>query len=271
MYDPNDTGRKTRLVKVMLADGKCALNISRDHCRLEKQGNQWYVNDLGSNNGVYVDGQRLKRSEMVPLHHNSVIRLAGRKPTFEYRLESTGAATTGDQSSPSRLLQAEAMAKFRNELLQILKCSACTGLIQNAACLPCGHVFCGGCLKTQSCPVCQTQARVPLRGFAARCNPVDAIVTMLMSRESSVASEGAGKGSMVGSKRTANVWIQLSEDDEEEHEESRKKQALAKEEAENEKRCEYCAEPAHGKGVRCPYRNDKDPADSSESDVEDYV
>jgi pSer/pThr/pTyr-binding forkhead associated (FHA) protein len=35
-------------------------NISREHCRIEKIKNQFFITDLGSSNGVFVNNQRLK-------------------------------------------------------------------------------------------------------------------------------------------------------------------------------------------------------------------
>jgi pSer/pThr/pTyr-binding forkhead associated (FHA) protein len=36
-------------------------NVSRQHAMIERVGNAWYVVDLGSTNGVYVDGERVAR------------------------------------------------------------------------------------------------------------------------------------------------------------------------------------------------------------------
>ncbi|HEY8076348.1 MAG TPA: FHA domain-containing protein, partial [Labilithrix sp.] len=36
-------------------------NVSRQHAMIERVGNAWYVVDLGSTNGVYVQGERVAR------------------------------------------------------------------------------------------------------------------------------------------------------------------------------------------------------------------
>jgi FHA domain/DUF1707 SHOCT-like domain len=36
--------------------------VSRRHARFERVGDQWYVTDLGSTNGTYVDGVRVERA-----------------------------------------------------------------------------------------------------------------------------------------------------------------------------------------------------------------
>lgn len=38
--------------------------LSREHCRLEKQGGQWLVIDLGSRNGTLVNGERIERCDL---------------------------------------------------------------------------------------------------------------------------------------------------------------------------------------------------------------
>jgi pSer/pThr/pTyr-binding forkhead associated (FHA) protein len=48
--------------------------VSRRHCRLFHADEQWHVEDLGSTNGTYVNGERLEKAAL--LHQNDVIRLA---------------------------------------------------------------------------------------------------------------------------------------------------------------------------------------------------
>jgi len=59
---------------------KCSVRIkdkriSRLHCVIISAGNNWYVADLGSRNGTYVNGVRIE--EPVRLSHNDTVNLGG--------------------------------------------------------------------------------------------------------------------------------------------------------------------------------------------------
>src|SRR5688572_7886054 len=47
--------------------------ISGHHCRISLQGGGYYVEDLDSTNGTYVNEKRIKKSG---LHHNDVVGVA---------------------------------------------------------------------------------------------------------------------------------------------------------------------------------------------------
>jgi hypothetical protein len=40
--------------------------VSRHHARFERIGGRWYVSDLGSTNGTFVDGVRVERAPVEP-------------------------------------------------------------------------------------------------------------------------------------------------------------------------------------------------------------
>ncbi len=40
-------------------------SVSRNHARIEREGDSWYIADLGSSNGMHFDGLRVKRQELV--------------------------------------------------------------------------------------------------------------------------------------------------------------------------------------------------------------
>lgn len=50
-------------------------NVSRLHCRLYREGTSLYIEDCGSANGTYVNGEKI--TDIVELHNNDIIVLAG--------------------------------------------------------------------------------------------------------------------------------------------------------------------------------------------------
>ncbi|TET34721.1 MAG: FHA domain-containing protein [Planctomycetota bacterium] len=40
------------------------IKVSRSHCRIEKRGDKFYITDLGSRNGTYVNGDRITTHEL---------------------------------------------------------------------------------------------------------------------------------------------------------------------------------------------------------------
>ncbi len=57
-------------------------HASRIHCKIYQDFNQFYVEDLDSTNGTYVDGQRLKQGEPYPLKTGTIISIG--RSTFEF-------------------------------------------------------------------------------------------------------------------------------------------------------------------------------------------
>lgn len=51
-------------------------NVSRKHCALSREVNGWYVYDLDSTNGTYVNGTRIMNGEKLPVHHGDEILIA---------------------------------------------------------------------------------------------------------------------------------------------------------------------------------------------------
>jgi pSer/pThr/pTyr-binding forkhead associated (FHA) protein len=41
-------------------------NVSRRHAELRREGEHWSIADLGSTNGVKVNGRRVERTELEP-------------------------------------------------------------------------------------------------------------------------------------------------------------------------------------------------------------
>jgi len=48
--------------------------ISRRHARLFKQDGQWFIEDLGSRNGTYINAVKIVPNNSLPIHHGDKIR-----------------------------------------------------------------------------------------------------------------------------------------------------------------------------------------------------
>lgn len=70
-------------------------DISGHHCKLTMEGGGYYVEDLESTNGTFVNEKRIKRSG---LHHNDVVGLA--KHAVLFLNEAEVAAEAANQPSP---------------------------------------------------------------------------------------------------------------------------------------------------------------------------
>lgn len=58
-------------------------SVSRIHAEIERRGGQYYVRDMNSTNGTFVNGQRLRIQERVPIQPGDVIAFA----RAEYQVE----------------------------------------------------------------------------------------------------------------------------------------------------------------------------------------
>ena len=61
------------------------LTVSRKHAKLTQKGDKWFVTDLGSTNGTYLNGKRIECHKEVALHDNDMLGLS-RKVNFKVKL-----------------------------------------------------------------------------------------------------------------------------------------------------------------------------------------
>lgn len=66
-------GKKQEVVDICIPFNKM---ISRKHCEVINENGQFYIRDVGSANGTYVNGMRINPGQMVPINRGDAIRLA---------------------------------------------------------------------------------------------------------------------------------------------------------------------------------------------------
>src|SRR3978361_1566563 len=54
--------------------------VSGHHCRLTRQGNQYWIQDLQSTNGSFVNGTRIEVGQAVPIQPGMHVTLGQRTP-----------------------------------------------------------------------------------------------------------------------------------------------------------------------------------------------
>lgn len=88
--------------------------ISKRHARITGSEDGWVIEDLGSRNGVYVDGARI--AEATSLTRTTTLHI-GRVPArFELEIETVEEATASpDEDSPSNSAAADLRAAFESE------------------------------------------------------------------------------------------------------------------------------------------------------------
>jgi hypothetical protein len=91
--------------------------ISRLHCVIISAGNNWYLADLDSRNGTYINGQRI--TEPVRLSHGDSICL-GRAATMEFSMISIAVNEENFYTLALRRLTGEATQEEREELDEML-------------------------------------------------------------------------------------------------------------------------------------------------------
>lgn len=78
-YYPFIIGKQENLVDYMLDSD----TVSRLHMRIDRQGEQYFVQDLNSTNGTTVAGHLLENNESVEIHHGDEICIARCRFRFE--------------------------------------------------------------------------------------------------------------------------------------------------------------------------------------------
>ena len=74
--------------------------VSRRHCELRRQDDRWFMADLGSTAGTYVDGRKLQAGEQVRLRRGTLLSIGPYDLRFSGAAEKTGESVT-DHSATS--------------------------------------------------------------------------------------------------------------------------------------------------------------------------
>ncbi len=75
--------------------------VSKEHCVVEYRNNRWYLRDLGSLNGTYVNEQRVAGEAL--LHHGDQIALGNTRAIFHELSAATAPAAPGNGLFPTGL------------------------------------------------------------------------------------------------------------------------------------------------------------------------
>lgn len=78
-------------------------SVSTSHATLVRKGDRWFVLDLGSSNGTFVDGYRVAGERALP--PGATLRLGNVKLTFRPRVSKSGAGTKTQHVRRAGLLQ----------------------------------------------------------------------------------------------------------------------------------------------------------------------
>jgi hypothetical protein len=153
---------RTALSKDRMVLGRASSNdltvkhtsISREHCAFQREGETWYIEDLGSANGTWVGKVKvngrsaLAEKNVVKAGHARLTFHAGALGAAEAAVE-LGGGGDDDDGQPSGPVRARAA----NEPPEAIACEACGAWFSIA------HRLAG---DTMPCPRCGAAARIPV-------------------------------------------------------------------------------------------------------------
>eukprot|EP00095_Tigriopus_kingsejongensis_P011598 maker-scaffold325_size206031-snap-gene-0.17 protein:Tk11598 transcript:maker-scaffold325_size206031-snap-gene-0.17-mRNA-1 annotation:"reverse transcriptase-like protein" len=136
-----------------------SVKISRHHAKVQVwNGKDWFLCDIKSKNGVFINGLRVRGGNYQPIRHGDILRL-GRTSAFVWAIQILPCPVALDPIRES--YAAEIFEKVEAEL----DCPICRCLLIKPMILPCQHVFCQYCvfvwyvessfLGTLNCPSCR--------------------------------------------------------------------------------------------------------------------
>jgi len=115
------------------------IKVSRSHSRIEKRGEKFYITDLGSRNGTYVNGERITTHELVNGDNIKVGFSILRYEIPEDVAESKSAQDVADAETPLP----EAVHSCHMCSVQVTASELAAGTAEEIA----GKIYCAACVK----------------------------------------------------------------------------------------------------------------------------
>jgi predicted component of type VI protein secretion system len=114
------------------------IKVSRSHCRIEKRGGKFYITDLGSRNGTYVNGDRITTHELT---NGDNIKVGFSILRYELPGDATEKAVQDIAEAETPLPEAVHSCHMCN--VQVTDSEMSTGQAEEIA----GKIYCAACVK----------------------------------------------------------------------------------------------------------------------------
>jgi hypothetical protein len=115
------------------------IKVSRSHCRIEKRGDKFYITDLGSRNGTYVNGDRITTHELTS---GDNIKVGFSILRYELPDVASGKKSVRDIAE-AETPAPEAVYSCHMCNVQVTRSEMGTGQAEEIA----GKVYCAACVK----------------------------------------------------------------------------------------------------------------------------
>ena len=86
--------------------------VSSHHCELELRDGYWHIRDLGSSNGVKVNGMRVESESLMP---GDEVMIARQAFNIDYNLDATAASSESENPFSMSLMQKAGLEVSREE------------------------------------------------------------------------------------------------------------------------------------------------------------
>jgi len=133
-------------------------SISREHCAFVREGEKWYVEDLGSSNGTWVAKSKVEGRTLVA--ERDIVKIGHARLTFHSedlsKAQAEVAIDLKDDDDPDALKLDEPKDEKKraaNEPSEAITCSACGGWFSIAHRLSGEQMPCPRCGQAMTIPV----------------------------------------------------------------------------------------------------------------------